>query len=92
MLKIIETESGADPGIFDRGVREFTGKCEVEEYLFLGKGLGTGGGRMGGTPPQLGVFGGLPQIFQALKSAFWWILEMVLLWIMVKAKNNPHVL
>ena len=25
--------------------------------------------------------------FQALKSAFWWILEMVLLRIMVKAKN-----
>ena len=25
--------------------------------------------------------------FQALKSAFWWILEMVLLWIMVKTKK-----
>ena len=46
---------------------------------------------MGALPFNLGVFG-VPSPekklrFQALKSAFWWILVMVLLWIMVKAKN-----
>ena len=34
-----------------------------------------------------GVFGDLPRKKSSLKSAFWWILEMVLLWIMEKAKK-----
>ena len=44
----------------------------------------------GGPMVSEGVFRGLPQKslrFQALKSAFWWILEIVFLWIMEKAKK-----
>ena len=47
-------------------------------------------GGWGRSPSIWGVGGAFPRKqlrFQALKSAFWWILEMVLLWIIVKAKN-----
>ena len=84
---------GGNPGIFDWGshvfpllLKPFTQRSHVwGRHGRVWDGLGalpSNGGCLGA--------GGLLQNkvrFQALKSAFWWILEMILLWTMVKAKN-----
>ena len=73
--------TGADPGFFDFFSQGFTENVKWIEGEFLEVNVSSKGAE--------GVFGGLPQKklrFQALKSAFWWILE-VLLWIMEKSKT-----
>ena len=83
---MLVTNSGAYPGLFNRGgggggPRVFPKMSEVEG-TFL---------ELNGSPPIGGVWGDSPRKiklrFQAMKSAFWWILEMGLLCIMVKEKT-----
>ena len=70
--------------------RVFPKMSEVE-----GKFLEVNGNSYYCSPPIGGVWGDSPRKslrFQAMKSAFWWILEMVLLRIMERAKNSSGLI
>ena len=94
--------TGADPGVFDRGVPGSYRKCEVEfSYTavvittpFTRRSHVWGRHRRGANGGHSSSIGGVWRAtprkmlrFQDLKSAFWWILEMVLLCIKVKVKK-----